>query len=51
MHAKKKRLEARRLANLRKVASESWTVQPERLENQVSGVQARENLNNVYKKL
>jgi hypothetical protein len=35
--AKLKQLEKKRVARMRRIASESWTVQPERLDNQVFG--------------
>ena len=41
----------RRQAEIKRIAEESWFVQPERLDHQVSGNQARELDNHVYKKL
>lgn len=38
---KRRRKDAERRAKLRKVAMNSWTVQPERLDNHVSGYQAQ----------
>ena len=48
---KKQRLERRRMSKVRQMARDSWTVQPERLDNQVSGNQAKQLDNNVYRKL